>query len=86
MTAMLLTALFAACAALALASIFVSLHRYGPAALRLRCQAHACPETLTVRWSVTQVNVHVASATVLRPDFAVRAVARAPRPALRVAA
>lgn len=85
MTAFLLTALFTACAALAIASIAASLRRYGPAALRLRSQLRECPEWREVQWRVTRIEVRTAGATVLRPEFGTtrRSV---PQPALRAAA
>ena len=82
----LLIALFAAGATLAIASIVHSLHRYGPAALRLGKRLRECPECKVVRWKVTTIEVRAAGAQVLRPDFRPGATVPARLPALRAAA
>lgn len=86
MAGFLLIALFTAAAALAIASIMYSLHRYGPAALGLRKQLRECAECKVVRWKVTTIEVRAAGAQVLRPDFRPSAKVPARRPALRAAA
>lgn len=86
MTAILLSTLFTAIALFAVASIAASVRRYGPAALLIARQSRPCPQSRDVRWSVRKTEVRTAGATILRPEFGVRAAARPPRPALRAAA
>ncbi|MCB2061721.1 MAG: hypothetical protein R3E09_17820 [Novosphingobium sp.] len=86
MAGILLIALFTASAALAIASIAVSLHRYGPASLHLRKQLSECPQHMVVRWKVTTVASRPVGAQILRPDFRARAMAPGRRPALLAAA
>lgn len=68
MTALLLSALFAASGLFALATMAGSLCRHGRAALALRQELTACNERRELRLRVTETTVR-ATATVLRPDF-----------------
>ena len=86
MTGFLLTSLFAACAALALASIVASLRRYGPAACNLRRQLQECPEWREVRSTVVLTEVKSVGATILRIKFRPDQPHAARRPVLRAAA
>ena len=86
MASFLLLALFTASAALAIASIAFSMHRYGPAALHLKDRLARCPEQLTVRWKVTTIESGLPDAQILRPDFRAKAKAVQQQRGLRAAA
>lgn len=86
MAAFLLSMLFAVGGLVAAGSILATVQRYGGAARALRHALRHCPDTLTVRYSVTDTRVTGAPnvAKVIRPRFPER---RLPRPAqLRAAA
>lgn len=68
MTAILITALFAASAILAAVAIERTARRYGPAALALRQALRACPHYREVTVITRRISVH-REAVILRPDF-----------------
>ena len=89
MFALTLTALFTLSAFAALGAMAVTWQQHGAAALQAAGQAAACPETVTVRFVVREVQVPRSRANVVtlpvRP--AIKPAARlAPQPPLRAAA
>lgn len=85
MTAILLSALFAASGLFALTAISQTWRRYGASALALRAQLRDCAEWRDVTVTITEIKVHPGGATILRPAFKGRR-APAPAPALPAAA
>jgi len=69
MTALLLTAFFAFCAAFAVAAIEGTWNSQAKAILALRQQLRDCADTRDVRYSVKTLEVRAFGAKVLRPDF-----------------
>lgn len=88
MIATLLVALFAASAILAAGSIVASARRYGAAVFALREQLRACSTSHEVNWSIAEIHVRPACATLFRRGQRRNAAARraVSRPALRAAA
>jgi len=85
MTALLLSALFAASGLFALATIHHNWRRYGAVAAALRGELRACAEWREVTVTITAIKVHPGGATILRPDFKGRR-SPTPMPALPAAA
>ena len=85
MTAILLSALFAASGVLAMAAITATWRCYGHKALALRRELYACCEWREVRAAISEVTVRH-EATVLRPDFTRPSKCPSARPALPAAA
>lgn len=85
MLAMILSSLFALAAVAAITTIAASWQQHGAALLAARGQLEACPASLTVRYSVTELKVLRGSAKILVLPVRQLAV-RAPRAALRAAA
>ena len=77
MTIIAFTLLFAAAGLFALASIAVTVHRYGATALHLRQALRACPTERELRFVITEIRVPPSQdARILRPDFGARPRAR----------
>ena len=79
--------LFAAAGLFAFAAIAGTVHRYGPAVLRLREALRGYSEDQELRFSVTELRVALAKeARILRPDFGASPRLRPQQAQLRAAA
>lgn len=85
MTALLLTALFTAAAALAVAILAQALIVHAPAFAAVRRELATCRETRETRTRVSLIEVRRAGAVIYRPDFTPGARPRRAAPALRAA-
>jgi hypothetical protein len=82
-----LTLLFGCAGLFALASIALTLHRYGASALRLHQALRACSQERELRFAITELFVAPAQgARILRPDFGARNRDRLAPARLRAAA